>query len=445
RYDGGWGWWYTSESHVQVTAWVLLGLDKAAEAGFAVDREVLLNAQDFLANRLATPSKLKNKWEANRLAFVLYVLAERGETTVSRLETLFDQKDKLSHYGKAYLALGFGLLEGSNSDRVQTLMADLSSDAIMSATGAHWEEADYDWWNWNTDTRSTAIILDLFARFDPFNDLAPNIVRWLMVARTAGHWETTQETAWSLIALTDWMVVTGELNADFDFDVAFNNHLLAEGSASRETIRETTELEIEVRDMLLDQVNQLAIGRSEGPGRLYYTAHLETYLPVEKVESIGRGVMVAREYTAADCDPDKETCRRLDNIPLGEAVRVKLTIVAPNDLYYVVVEDPLPAGAEAVDQTLLTSSSIDAGEGWSPADQDYRWGYWGWWWFNQTQILDEKVVLFADYLPAGTYEYTYTMRASLPGEFQVMPATAREFYFPEVFGRSEGMLFTIQP
>ena len=29
--------------------------------------------------------------------------------------------------------------------------------------------------------------------------LAPNIVRWLMVARKFGYWETTQETAWSLI------------------------------------------------------------------------------------------------------------------------------------------------------------------------------------------------------------------------------------------------------
>ena len=43
----------------------------------------------------------------------------------------------------------------------------------------------------------------------------------------------------------------------------------------------------------------------------------------------------------------------------------------------------LPAGAEAVDPNLLTSSAQDTGEGWSPVDQSYRWGWWGWWWFNQ--------------------------------------------------------------
>jgi uncharacterized protein YfaS (alpha-2-macroglobulin family) len=445
HYDGGWGWWSTSESNTQVTAWVLLGLDKAAEANFPVDRQVLLDAQTYLSNRLQAPSRMENRWEANRQAFVLYVLAERGETTVSRLENLFEEKELLSHYGRAYLALAYGLLEGAGSERIDTLLADLSGEAILSATGAHWEESDYDWWNWNTDTRSTAIILDLLARFDPENDLAPNVVRWLMVARTAGHWETTQETAWALIGLTDWMVATGELDADYDFDAAFNGQLVLQESASWDTVRERSQLEIAVADMLLTQVNQLAIGRSDGTGRLYYTAHLETYLPVESVEPIGRGVMVAREYTAASCNPDEESCERLSSVPVGEAVRVKLTVIAPHDLYYVLVEDPLPAGAEAVDQTLLTSSSLDAEEGLVPADLDYRWGYWGWWWFNQTQIRDEKVVLFADYLPAGTYEYTYIMRASLPGEYRVMPTIAKEFYFPEVFGRSDGMLFVIEP
>lgn len=445
HYDGGWGWWETGESNSQVTAWVLLGLDKAEEAEFSVDQAVMEDALDYLSSRWSPPRLLDTQWEASRQALILYVLAERGEVTISTLENMFAERDNLSHYGKAYLALAYGLLEGADSERIATLLADLSGEAIISATGAHWEETETDWWNWNTDTRSTAVILDLLARFAPDSELAPNVVRWLMVARTAGHWETTQETAWALIGLTDWMIATGELAADYEYDVAFNGHLVAEGEAERDTIRETTELHIAVADMLVDQVNQLAIGRSAGPGRLYYTAHLETYMPVEALEPIGRGVMVAREYTAATCAPEEETCERLSSIPVGEAVRVKLTIVAPHDLYYVVVEDPLPAGAEAVDQTLLTSSSLDSGEGLKPVEQTYRWGYWGWWWFSQSQIRDDKVVLFADYLPAGTYEYTYVMRASLPGEYQVMPTTAREFYFPEVFGRSDGMLFTIQP
>jgi uncharacterized protein YfaS (alpha-2-macroglobulin family) len=52
-------------------------------------------------------------------------------------------------------------------------------------------------------------------------------------------------------------------------------------------------------------------------------------------------------------------------------------------------------------------------------------------------------VLFATYLPRGTYEYTYLIRASLAGEYRVIPTHAYEMYFPEVFGRSDGGVFTI--
>ena len=60
-------------------------------------------------------------------------------------------------------------------------------------------------------------------------------------------------------------------------------------------------------------------------------------------------------------------------------------------------------------------------------------------------MRDEKVALFAQYLPRGTYEYTYLIRAGVPGEFKVMPTTAYQMYFPEVFGRSDGAKFTVEP
>ena len=63
----------------------------------------------------------------------------------------------------------------------------------------------------NTNNRSTSIVLDALVRLQPDNDLIPNVVRWLMVSRQDGHWETTQENVWALIALNDVMVSTGEL------------------------------------------------------------------------------------------------------------------------------------------------------------------------------------------------------------------------------------------
>jgi uncharacterized protein YfaS (alpha-2-macroglobulin family) len=60
-------------------------------------------------------------------------------------------------------------------------------------------------------------------------------------------------------------------------------------------------------------------------------------------------------------------------------------------------------------------------------------------------MFDEKVVLSAEYLPSGTYVFTYLARASTAGTFQVIPVTAQEFYFPDVAGRGDGSVFVVKP
>jgi uncharacterized protein YfaS (alpha-2-macroglobulin family) len=106
------------------------------------------------------------------------------------------------------------------------------------------------------------------------------------------------------------------------------------------------------------------------------------------------------------------------------------------------VEDPLPAGAEGIDPGLNTSSAADSGDV-ERTDQENPFGYWGWWYFNRIEYRDEKVVFLSDFLPAGTYQYTYFLEPTIPGTYQVMPAIGYQDFFPEVFGRSEGMLFEI--
>ncbi|MCG3207514.1 MAG: hypothetical protein FOGNACKC_01114 [Anaerolineae bacterium] len=452
--DGGWGWWASSESNVHITAYVVFALTRAQQAGVNVSATVLANGQNFLLSHLQSTRQLTTTYDANRHAWVLYVLAEGGAAPRDSLAALFDAREKLSHYGRAYLALALSLTDKTAySGNIQTLLSDLNNAAILSATGAHWEEHLHDWWAMNTDTRSTAVILDALARLDPNNALIPNVVRWLMVARKDGIWETTQETAWALISLTDWMVVTGELDAAYDFSALLNDDEIISGSASKATVNTSSRQVIPLADLLVDTGNRLTIARTDGNGRLYYTAHLKVYLPVEQLQPADRGVMVSRRYTLQSCLErqlkDKTVvCNEVREAKLGDVIRVDLTIIAPNDLYYVVLEDPLPAGAEAIDTGLATTSLLAMDPTLAPVSradgsEPYRPYYWWWRWYSRSELRDEKVVLFADRLPKGTYEYSYTMRATLPGDYHVMPAAANEFYFPEVFGRSDGRLLSI--
>jgi len=65
------------------------------------------------------------------------------------------------------------------------------------------------------------------------------------------------------------------------------------------------------------------------------------------------------------------------------------------------------------------------------------------WWFSQAEIHDDLVRWSAAYLPAGTYELIYQMTPYAAGEFQVIPARAWQYYFPEVQAATNGSIYTI--
>ena len=444
--DGGWGWWPGDDSSEYVSGYVVFALLKTQQAGFEVRQDILDRGVNYLAAKLLPASDLKSRYAVNRQAWFLFVLSEAGQAPGSALDELYQTRDLLSLYARAFLAMAM-FSQAGDSDQINTLLSDLNNSLILSATGAHWEEADRDWWAMGTDTRSTAIILETLIRLQPDNAIIPNVVRWLMVAREGDAWSTTQETAWSLMALTDWMLVTGELAGKYDYNVSLDDKPVIEGQVTSQNVGDSEKLSLDVQEWLQAEMNRLVISRTDGPGRLYYTAHLKVFLPVEDQPAVDRGITIQRRYSLADCQ-EGIRCPDVKEVKEGDVIRVDLTIIVPNDLYYVVVEDMLPAGAEAVDTGLATTSLLAASPQLSRVRPEENGGYvpwyWDWWnWYSRSELRDEKVVLFADVLSKGTYEYSYTMRATTPGDFHVIPSLAYEFYFPEVFGRSEGRLLSI--
>jgi len=123
----------------------------------------------------------------------------------------------------------------------------------------------------------------------------------------------------------------------------------------------------------------------------------------------------------------------------GSLIQVQLTLVLENDSHYLKVEDRIPAGAEILD-TRLNTSQQDTED--YLASTPFKNG-WGWWYFNSPKVFDDRVSWSTRYLPAGTYQLTYSISLTHPGEFQVLPARGWEVYFPEVQAVSAGELFTI--
>jgi len=440
HYDGGWGWWLADSSHPFMTAYVLLGMNEAQRAGYAVNQQVMNRAAEYLQGTLGAKDSVSDADHDVR-AFVLYVLAEHGEGDLGRTVALFENRDSLDTYGRAFLLLALRRLEPEQPSRASTLVSELTTAAIQSATGAHWEEQVTDYHTMSTDTRSTAIVLLSLLQTIPEDPLVANAVRWLMNTRQEGRWETTQETAWSILALTDFLVASGELEGDYDYRVALNSELIEQKTVTVQDVEQTQTLLVQMSDLLLTTANEVLLERVKtsadqtGKGQLYYSMHLRYFLPAENVEAISRGIYVSRQYELLEA-----AGQPIDSAAAGDVIRVKLTLLAPNDLHYLVVEDPLPAGCEALDVSLRTTSGVYEGAQLSRETQVSPY----WCCFTETELRDEKAVLFATYLSKGAYEYSYLIRANVPGSFLTRPTQAYEMYFPEVFGRSDGGVFVIE-
>ncbi len=434
--DGGWNWWDGPDSDAQMSAYVVLGLLEAKDADYPVSQDVLDNGIKYLNENLPNLYQNASTWQYNRYAFMIYVLARGNVLQAGQTNFIYEQRASLDLYGKSYLAQAMYMLDAKDT-RTGSLMSDLAAATVMSAAGAHWEEkGPPDYWNWNTDTRTTAIVLNAFVQIDPQNLITANAVRWLMAHRQSGHWHSTQETSWSLIALTNWLTASKEYESNYQFAVGLNGEMLKQGQATKDNLTDTVKLQVQMKDLLKDVVNYLVFTRGSGNGNLYYDAYLSTTLPVESIQPLDQGMSLSRQYFTLD-----DSKNPITDIQRGQLVRVRLTMVIPDALHYIVIDDPLPAGLEAIDASITTDTIVPT----KYTVQDYNERGWGWWFFTHTELRDEKVVLSADYLPAGTYVYTYLARAGTAGTFKVIPPTATEFYFPDVGGRGAGSQFVVKP
>lgn len=451
--DGGWGWWAPDASNPYLTAYVIQGLLEAQQAGYGIDEHVLDEGISYLQEALLASEDTALP-TATR-AYMLFVLAEAGQPDRGQTIALYEKHAQLPIYGRAYLLMTL-LQLGGEHERVDTLVGELMSHAILHTTDAHWEEQETDYATMSSTTRTTALALQALVRTDPANFLVPNAVRYLMNQRRDGHWQTTQETAITLMALADYIEASGDLDADYTYRVLLEQRMLDERAIDEHTRDESFTFALPLADLVrqADQANQPTQPEQtssvqfekQGSGNLYYTMRMRSYQPADAVPPGNYGIGIRRDYIAVDASTLEPTGQVLSDAAVGDLVQVQLTLTVPEEMHYLAVEDMLPAGLEALDNSLKTVSDMvqdpelqEASDG-TGESEDMQ----GWMYFAETEIHDNRVAMFATHLPSGTYRYTYLARAVIPGTYQTLPATAYQMYAPEVAGNSAGTVFVVR-
>ena len=454
--DGGWGWWKvspflggtdpTAGSDPYISAYVFFGLQRARLIGGTVNDDMLNRAAAYLQQSQPAVDANTAGETLDTIAFIQFTLSQAGLADEIIAGRLFDERDRLSPAGRAWLALIFNKLNPADT-RVRDLISNLQSSAIQTSASAHWETPRENIFTRGSTIYTTSVVVYALSLLDPTNQVLANAVRYLAAHRDAsGLWHRGHDNAWAILALNEAMVGIGDMRADFSFNAALNGNPLTSGDIAGIQIEPVTAT-VPLQFLSVNTPNLLTIQREDGLGRLYYNAVLNVNRPVQDVKPLDNGMRIDRVF----CSTSSRIrgCSPLSSLQLGsnQPITAQLTLVLPHDSYYVMVEDFIPAGMEILNRNLKTSQlGVDeTGVEVQFDEKDPFAEGWGWWLFNEPQIRDDSLLYSADFLPAGTYVLTYTLIPLQAGEYRVLPAHAWESFFPEVQGTSAGAVFEIKP
>jgi uncharacterized protein YfaS (alpha-2-macroglobulin family) len=319
------------------------------------------------------------------------------------------------------------------------VVSSLDSEAVVSATGAHWESTGWDYWS-GSAIESTIEVLHALVVLSPHDPFVPAASRWLMLARDGSGWDCPHDSAQAIAALAAYARAAREGTADYSYRVTVDGAARLQGGYGPGNQRQVRMLRVPVAGLGRSRPNPVVIGRQAqggafGPGPLYYLARLHYYLRAGSIAPLNQGVTVSRRYLNLQG-------QTITSAPAGSVIKVQLTIRTTATLFYADIEDPIPAGCEPIDESLNTSQQGLFRPPW-------WWGQLGTvqdlnWYLLHSDLHDNRVSLYAYFLPPGVFRYTYFTTATVPGRFEVAPTHAAETFFPEVFGRSAGQTFTVR-
>jgi len=380
--DGGWGWWKDGQSDHWMTAYVVWGLSLARDAGLQIKDDVLRRAAKYLNEHL-----VEEEENADMQAWMLHAMAvyfvpfkhklgdfEIGKFVPKAEENLWNRRESLNAYTRALFALAEHFMEGGNPERAKTLIGNLENgvkrderpDTSVLIGGkpenagvmgtAHWGE-DGVYWRWSEGgVEATAFALRALLAIDPKNKLVEPVTNWLIKNRRGAQWSNTRDTAIVVLAMNDYLRVSGELKPELEYELIVNGKSIAKKKVSGTDVFNAPS-RFTIDPKLIKDANEVRIVRKHGDTPIYFAAEAKFFSLEEPVTPAGNEIFVKREYFKLVGRPtllkgyvyDKEPLRDGESVKSGERVETLVTIEAKNNYEYLMFEDLKPAGFEAVE------------------------------------------------------------------------------------------------
>jgi len=417
--SGAFALWPGGPPENHLTALALYGLALARQAGYAVPKEPVERGLRSLraaviSGELRAPYHQEVAGEEGSRAFALYVLSVWDQPEPGAAAKLYAERARLPRYGKAFLAraLAHG---GGDPQLLRTLLGEITADARAKGDGVLLPEpmGDKLAFYFSSDVRSSALTLMALLEAAPDHAMVEPLVRGLLASRQGGRWSNTQDNFYSLTTLSAY--AKRRATEEVPIEVSLGGRRLYQGRVQPRALRRLT--------VPLDAAHGELKVRADGKP-VFYACRLRYAPKPEALTPLARGFEVSREMV------DPQTGQRVEKLRVGQTVKVRLTVFAPEERYRVALVDPLPAGLEVVDARLGHHRDRD-----ESGEPDW----------SHVEAHDDRVQAFADVMWHGEHHFEYLARATLAGSFGRQPTTAEEMYRPEHYARTQLETVEIKP
>ncbi|MEM1135526.1 MAG: alpha-2-macroglobulin family protein [Bacteroidota bacterium] len=440
--DGGWGWWEKDETHPFMTAYVVNGLAMASKTGYDIPIAMLESGKQSLQDLL----KQQDKIDATTYAYQVASAMQADIKGVWKNITL-PQVDSLNAY---QASLWLQAAQKAGDTQVTKLMRQqLEKLAIKDGDRCYWGGKKF-YYNWQDDrVETTAHAVKALSAIDPNHELVAPAVQWLMQQRKGNGWHNTRQTAFIVLGLQK--IIASELNPNFELQISTNGKNVFASNMDAESVFEKAK-EIQLKGesfitskakSLSNPLNVLRHGKNEisilkkGNGTVYVNTGLTYFLQKDSKEKEAlnnANLTIKRSYYTLFPTYNAEENIVYRKKPLSEngvisggEVLVKVRIESKEELDYVLIEDPIPAGFEFIrDKNGYMIEGEEAFSGGSYYRSYYRWMY-----YAHEEYRDNRYAIVLTRLNEGEYEYTYLMKAQIPGNYEVNPTVVQLMYYPE--------------
>lgn len=427
--SGGLAYWPGgSEPNAYGSAYAMRALLRAKELGIERPR-LIEGVTKFLRGRLG------DEREPELRMSIAEVLAMEDELPSSTADSLYDMREKLDSSGLASLALALSALP-KQEDRVRDVLDRL--EASFDDKGAPAKAHDQrDWHYWGSQDRDRAQATMALVKLRSSSRILPVLAARLSKALDS---YTTQSTAWSLMALADY-VGTRSPEGNVDVSVKLEGKIL---DTFARLGGDNKEVRIPLRDLAGKKVTLLLNGDAKTPSAFAIEARYKRPLEAggtRLARRAGHGVSIHRAYSDA-----AGNVMNLNEVKPGQIVRVALRVELPSlDSYrlgYLAITDRLPAGFEALNTDLATTGSLPELSKDHPFFEGLsEYGSSA----SHLDLRDDRVQIYFDHVYGGHAVYaSYLTRAVTSGTFTLPPAAGELMYEAGSEGYSDATKVTVK-